>query len=103
MVQTELDERNEFSQGAVISGLQEGEHLLIDRMAVGIHLSDGRTRQQPTSGPRPTLADRVVVRVEQVSELRTIRSEIRRVRGKDECLEEPGGVRQVPLGGATIG
>ena len=58
MVQTELDERNEFSQGAVVGGLQEREHPLIDSAPVSVDLGDCGTRQQPAGGARPARRQR---------------------------------------------
>ena len=56
-----------------------------------------------TLGPGVTTANRHVVRVEQVGEERVERPVVGGVRAEQERLEEPTGVREVPLGRAGLG
>src|SRR5271166_1409031 len=48
-------------------------------------------------GPQRTVAHRVVIRIEEIAERTVERFIPRQVFGKKKCLEEPGGVRQMPL------
>ena len=103
VVQAEFEERGDRGDCSLAGSLQQGEHPLVDHPAVGVHLGDGRPRQEPAGRPRPPVADRVVVRVEQKAVERVERPKVRRVGREDERLEEPGGVCQVPLRRTAVG
>ncbi len=75
----------------------------IDVAAIVTHAIERGAREQPASRPWVLLADRVVVRVEEHAERGIERGEIRLHRLEDECLEEPGGVAQMPLHRTGVG
>src|SRR5262245_35707342 len=60
-------------------------------------------RQEAPRRARYPLAHGLVVRVEEESETLVERPVTSIGRGEHEGLEEPGGVRQVPFGGAGVG
>ena len=61
-----------------------------------------RARQQPALGSRLPGTGSLVVGVEAVGEPLIQRAKACEMRLQHERLEEPGGVRQVPLGGAGV-
>ena len=69
--------------------------------AVGHHFRSARPRDQSPRRPRLTLAQRFVIRVEQVLERQVVGREASRQ--QDEGLEEPGRMSKVPLGGTGVG
>ena len=81
---------------------QEDVHALVDRVAVGAYLLQARTGQGAPLGPRRPRADRFVVRVEEVGVARVHRPVPGDEARQHEGLEEPGGVREVPLGRARL-
>ncbi len=74
----------------------------IDMPPVAHHLLERRTRQEPALGSRLPGAGGLVVGIEAIGEALIQRAEARKMRLQHERLEEPGGVRQVPLGGAGV-
>jgi len=79
---------------------QQVGHRLVDMLAVGAHLRQRRARQQAAARPLVARADGVVVRVEQEAEALVEAPVAGAERREHELLEEPGGVREVPLAGA---
>ena len=80
---------------------QPVDHATVDFAAIGQHLVDGRPGHQATLMTRHPLAQRLVVGIEQLLEPRIDRP-IGRVVAQDHRLEEPTGMGQMPLAGATI-
>jgi hypothetical protein len=70
--------------------------------AVAHHFLERRARQQPALGSRLAGAGSLVVGVEAIGEAFIQRAKARKMRLQHERLEEPGGMRQVPLGGAGV-
>ncbi len=96
VVQPQFDQR---AGGVGDAAAQEVAHRVIDVRPVGEHLAQRRARQQATARPLVARADRVVVRVEQETEALVEAPVAVAVRREHELLEEPGGVREVPLAG----
>ena len=84
-----------------ITGIEQPQHLFVDMGAVGQNFIKRRPGNQAPLRPRMHIPDRVVVGVEQVV-IRVIQPR-HAVGFQDEALEEPGDVREVPLGGAHVG
>ena len=97
VVQAQLDQRADVVGHAAA---QQVGHRVVDVRAVRQHLGQRRPRQQAAARPLMARADGVVVRVEQEAEALVEAAVAAAVRGQDELLEEPGGVREVPLAGA---
>ena len=98
VVQPQFDPR---PHGFVATPKQR-HHRRVHVLAVGVHLLDGRPRQRPAPGAWERLADAVVVGVEEFLEALDERPVPLYVRLEQEGLEEPGGVREVPLGRARV-
>jgi hypothetical protein len=62
-----------------------------------------RPREEPALRSRVARAGGDVIGIEQIGELRVERPVAGKLRDQQELLEEPGGMRPVPLGGARIG
>ena len=101
VLQAEFEQRRQFLVVGVLG--QQARDAAVDVGAVGAHFGHRRARQQPALGARMAVADAVVVGVEQDPERRMERLELRFQPFEDEGLEEPGGVRQVPLDRAGVG
>ncbi len=87
----------------IISRIQQLEHGGIDVRTVGEDFIERRAREQAALRPRMHVADRVIIRVEQVIEA-SVETAVSRIEGlEDEALEKPGNVREVPLGRRDIG
>src|ERR1044071_87407 len=95
VMNAQLDQRQYF--GRERAG-EQCLQLLVDGGAVGVHLRDGRTRQQATLGPRMARTDRFVVRVEEKVPALVIHTVARTMGAEHEGLEKPRRVREVPLG-----
>jgi hypothetical protein len=78
-------------------------HRLVDMPAVRMHLVHRGPREQAALRARMARAERLVVRVEEVVETHVERLVALGVRLQQHGLEEPRGVREVPLGRARIG
>jgi len=96
-------QRHESGQ-AGIGGMRVEQLLdaVVDRGAIPLHIGQRRSRDEPALRARVYLADALVVAVEQHPKARIERPEAGLVRFQDEGLEEPGGVREVPLRRAGI-
>src|SRR4051794_8592273 len=70
--------------------------------AVGENLGIGGPRQERAFRPRMRLALAFVIRIEAEIEFRVENPEARQMMLQDESLEEPGDVRQMPLGRARV-
>ena len=100
VVQAELDEIERFHRQRAAG--EQRAHALVHVRAVAQHLVETRAREHPALRPRILLADAVVIRVEEETE-RGIEGPVRRVAALEhEGLEEPGGVREVPLHRARV-
>jgi hypothetical protein len=99
VVKPELDELAEL--GGNTAG-QHVDHRSIDMVAVVGDFGDAGPSDVAAVRPRVSRAHRLVVGVEQVAVCRVAE----RVGGRERCqhkrLEEPGGVRTVPLGRARV-
>src|SRR4051812_5730685 len=84
-----------------VTRLVELGHARIDVRAVLHHFLDGGTGQKAARGAIPARADGVVVRVEEERVAR-IEGLVAVARGEHEGLEEPGGVREMPLERAAV-
>ncbi len=76
---------------------QQRLHVLIDMSAVSQYCGYGRTGQKPAAGALVHRADEVVVRIEQIAEALVVAAIIAARTPQHELLEEPAGVRQMPL------
>ena len=94
----------EFDAGAnlVVAAREQRPHGLVHVRPVGVHLLHGRPRQRAALRPRERLADAVVVGVEERLEALGERPVPLPEGLEQEGLEEPGGVREVPLGRARV-
>ena len=82
--------------------VQQGEHLFVDVPSVLKHPFDRRAGKQPALPSRLSISDGVVVRIEQITELRVKRTVARSIGFQHEGLKEPRRVRQMPLGRADV-
>ena len=100
VVQSQLDQVTPAGILACVEqGLQGGIHLL----APGCHLGHGRSAQEASLRPGLAGAHRFVIGIEEIGPAR-IRAAMARMKGLEhEGFEEPGGVGQMPFGGAGIG
>ena len=103
VVQAQFDQRGRCLPGSFIGGLDEGLHCDVDMVPVVLHLGQPGPREQAALWPRMARAQRLVVRIEEQEEPGVKRPVTRRIRLQHDGFEEPGGVRQVPLGGAGVG
>ena len=85
-----------------VTGEQPG-HRLVDVAAVVADLGRAGAGEQAAIGAGVPLADRLVVRVEEVPVRPGGTARSRRRSGQHEGLEEPGDVRPVPLRRADVG
>jgi hypothetical protein len=92
MVQSQFEKRHDGRERGVIDALDEGRDLLVNRLPVGLDLRYGRSGQEPAGRPRPAGARRLIVRIEEVSEVRVEGPIVRDLLREDEGLEEPGRV-----------
>ena len=74
----------------------------IDMPTVSQDVFERRARQQPALGSRLPGAGRFVVGIKAIGEPLIQRAKSCKMRLQHERLEEPGGMRQVPLGGAGV-
>ena len=82
--------------------LTDDQLQAIDQQTQPAAVVDRRTGQQPTLGPRMARTGGLVIGVEEVGESRVENPVFRLEPGQDESLEEPGGMREVPLCGADV-
>ena len=82
-----------------------GEQTLHSRVDVGAKRGDAlavRPRDEPALGPRVAWPGRHIVRVEEIGEPLIEDAIADKMRQQEKLLEEPGGMRPVPLGRARI-
>jgi hypothetical protein len=103
VMDAELDQRRDRRPRVAVGAGDERKHRVGHSGAVSSDLADPRPRQQPALRPRMARADLLVVGVEQVAERGVERAVAGNMFLEQERLEEPGGVREVPLGRAHIG
>jgi len=101
VVQAQRDQGQQ--PGVVCVAGQQALHALVHIGAVGQHLGQRGAREQAALRARVLGAHAVVVRIEQHAKRRVERCKRQFVRLQHKGLEEPGGVRQVPFGGAGVG
>ena len=68
-----------------------------------MYFVQSRTRQRVPQGPQRSIAHGVVIRIKQVAKCGMEGAIVLLVSRQKKSLEEPGGVRQVPLGGTCVG
>src|SRR3954447_23125995 len=88
--------------GGIDAACEERVQALIDMRAVGENLGIGGPRQERAFRPRLPLALAFVIRIEAEIEFRVENPVARQMMLQDESLEEPGDVRQMPLGRARV-
>ena len=98
MVQAQFDAPPDF----VVIAVQQARHRGVHVRPVVVNLAYRGPRQETAPGPRIRVADAVVVGVEQRLVTVVDAFVARFERPEQKGLEEPGGVRQVPLGRAGI-
>ena len=101
VVDADLDQSRDLGARTDAPRQQLGQRLVHVR-AVGQHLLARRPREHAALRARLPRALALVVGIEAIVEGRVEDLVARQVLGKDEGLEEPGDVRQVPLGRARI-
>jgi hypothetical protein len=100
VLQTEFDQRIDLG---VVRRVQQGRHTVVHGTPIRHHLGQRRTRHQPALRTRMLGTDLLVVAVVEHTKLRIVRPEVRLMALEHHRLEEPGHVREVPLGGAGVG
>jgi hypothetical protein len=100
VIEAKLEERPQL--GAPVRSVHEPRHVLVDVRAIAQHLRERGARQQPSLRSRMSWPDCLVVRVEQVFETLVKHRVGRQVCPKQELLEEPARVGQVPLGRTDV-
>ena len=101
VVQPEGDKLIE--RGVTDSGGEQALHAVVHSSAVELHIGERRPGDQPALSSRVHVAHTLVVAVEQHAECRVERLEIGLEALKDERLEKPGQVREVPFGRTGVG
>jgi hypothetical protein len=99
VLQAELDERRRVRRRVA----QQRRDARVDVGAPGTHLGERGPRHQPALGPRMARTDPFVVAVVEHTIGRMERREARLEALEHEGLEEPGHMREVPLGRARVG
>ena len=77
--------------------------MQIDRFTVALGFADGRARNQSPQIAPVHVTRSVVVRIEEIRVFRNFGTVFRQEFFEDKCFEKPGGMRQMPLGGADVG
>ena len=104
VVQPEHDRRDRSGRdGAVTPGRHQAFHRGIDAAAVVLDLGERRARELSAARALHPRAHPFVVRVEEEPVTRVDRPVAGGEGSQHEGLEEPGRVREVPLGGAGVG
>src|ERR1700716_2017232 len=102
VIDAELDQLRHWRMTQRDTALEHGVERRIDMTPVAQHLIEAGTGQEPALGARLPRARGLLIGIEAVGEALVQRAEARQMRLAYERLEEPGGVRQVPLGGAGV-
>ena len=95
-------ERDQLGHGRLELAFEQVFHGLVDELAVAGHLGDARAGDQPAFGAGVPIAERLVVRVEDVGEGVVVGAVGLGVRPQDEGLEEPGDMGPMPFRGADV-
>ena len=98
VMQPEFDQRRDRR---IVPG-EKIRHRRGDVVPIGHHLGHARPRDEAALRPRMPRSNGLVIGVEEIFERRIERPVSRRVRAQQEGLEEPGRVREMPLGRARI-
>ena len=100
VMQAQCHQHGKF--GIILTVLQMFDDRIVDALAKTQHLLKRRSAEQTALGTRMHRANRLVVGIEQVAPFR-MQWLPRRDSGKNELLEEPGRMRQVPFHRTGIG
>jgi hypothetical protein len=103
VIEADLEDAQHLRQARRRGGGDEPLHRFIDVGAERGDLVATRPREQPAPGARVTRSGRHVVRIEKIREAVVERAIAGETREQEKLLEEPGGMRPVPLGRARIG
>ncbi len=103
MLQAELDQRQDRGPRGAGGGFDQRRHRAIDMLAVASDLVDARTRQQTARRAGVARPDGFIIGIEQIAEARIEHAIIARVRAQQKRLEEPCGVRAMPLRRTCVG
>ena len=95
-------ERDEVGHARSELAVQQLLHGLIDELAVAGDFCNARTGDLAAFGAGMSIAERLVVGVEDVREGIVVGAVGGRVRPEDEGLEEPGHVGAMPFRGADV-
>ena len=101
VVHPEPQQRVEFGTGGTAG--DQHRHALVDLPAPSAHVIQRRARDEAALCARMLRTNALVVAVEEHAEGRVERGEARFVAFQQKGLEEPGGVRQMPLARAGVG
>ncbi len=96
------DQRGDARPRGVIGAGHQLIHRGVDVGAIGGDLADGGARQQAPVRSRMTRAQGLVIGIEQEAVAGIEKPVAVKIRLEQEGLEEPGGVRQMPLGRAGV-
>ena len=99
VIDAELDQLCRLARKLAVAEPHQG---VVDEGAIGAHLIAGWSRQEATLGPRVTRAHALVIGVEAIFEALVEHAVAGQEALQQEGLEEPGGVREMPLGRASI-
>ena len=102
VVQAQFGLGGECAARGVRRVLQQAQQRGVDMFAVTPHLVERWPRQQSALRSRMPWAERFVIRIEEVGVVRVEWRVASRVAGEHDGLEEPGRVRDVPLGRARV-
>ena len=86
-----------------LAAVEQRDHRVRHVLAIGHDLGQAGTGKHAALGPRMARADGFVIGVEEILVGGIEGAVAARMRAQHEGLEEPGGVRQVPLGRAGVG
>jgi len=103
MVAAECRARRHLGPVFLFHGGEQRDHRIVHLRAIAEDFLHRRTRQQPAARARERDADLIIIRVEQMLELRVKRAVTGDKGFEQEGLEEPARVCEVPLGRARIG
>src|SRR4051812_7103122 len=96
-MQAECHALHELCIAQRVEPFKERPHMLIDMRAIAVDLIHGGPGQQTPQGSREEGADRLVVRIEQISVLSMKGRIAGQLRNQQKILEEPCGMREMPL------
>src|SRR5262245_47687219 len=102
VIDAELDQLTYGGMAPADCGLEQRLEPGIDVVSVTQNIFEARAREDPALGTRLARPCRLVVGIEAIRKALIERAEARKMRLQHEGLEEPGGVGEVPFGGARI-